>query len=108
MAKMFDETENHDFERLNDWYMGCLESNYRSENVDIWVKRFEHFLCQKNETLNQLGDRFESLIEYLWKKDIKVQKDEHIAKLTDALRAKWDEFLIELKKNPIFPELHPR
>ncbi|MFS7974763.1 hypothetical protein Hanom_Chr10g00872511 [Helianthus anomalus] len=102
MVKMFDEQENDYLERLNDWYMGYLDSSYRNEDVSIWVKRFEHFLCQKNETLDELERRFETLIDYLRKKNIRVSIDEKISKLADALPAKWDEFLIELKKEAYF------
>ncbi|MFS7947033.1 hypothetical protein Hanom_Chr06g00543261 [Helianthus anomalus] len=108
MAKMFDEQENDDLERINYWYMEYLSSNYRNEDVSIWVRRFEHFLCQKNETLDELENSFEALIDNLRKKNIRVSMDEKISKWTDALPAKWDEFLMELKKKPSFPELYPK
>ncbi|MFS7971826.1 hypothetical protein Hanom_Chr09g00837421 [Helianthus anomalus] len=108
MEMVFDEQENNKLESFNNWYMRTVDTNYRNVSTDIWVKSFEHFMCQKDETLNELEIRFKVLMDNLRNKGIRISNDEQISKLTNALPAKWDEFLVELKKKDFFQELYPK
>ncbi|KAJ0621847.1 hypothetical protein HanIR_Chr01g0013321 [Helianthus annuus] len=104
---IFDEQENNKLESLNNWYMRTVDNNYRNVSTDIWVKSFELFICQKDETLNEMEARFKILTDNLWRTGIRMSTDEHILKLTTALPAKWDEFMVELKGKDFFQELNP-
>ncbi|MFS7966523.1 hypothetical protein Hanom_Chr09g00774721 [Helianthus anomalus] len=85
---MFEEQENDSLERLNRvdgfWY------NRVDENKNIWVKRLEYFLCKERETLDELENRFDDLIEHLKRYEIRLSNDEKISKFADALPAEWN------------------
>ncbi|MFS7931647.1 putative transcription factor interactor and regulator CCHC(Zn) family [Helianthus anomalus] len=85
-----------------------MDTDYRNVNTDIWIKSFELFMCQKDETLNEMEARFKVLTDNLWRTGVRMTNDEHISKLTTALPAKWDKFMVELKQKDFFPELFPR
>ena len=104
---VFDEQENNMLEDFNNWYMRNMDTDYRNVSSDIWAKSFELFICQKDETLNEMETRFKILTDNLWCTGIRMTNNEHISKLTTALPAKWDEFMVELKQKDFFPELFP-
>ncbi|MFS7986777.1 hypothetical protein Hanom_Chr11g01014251 [Helianthus anomalus] len=95
---MFDEMENNELVRINEWFeeVWCLKYE---DQKNIYVKRFEHFLCKKNESLNQLKKRYDELLDNLKEFQIRKSNVEQISKFPEALALEWDEFLIELKKD---------
>ncbi|MFS7936282.1 putative transcription factor interactor and regulator CCHC(Zn) family [Helianthus anomalus] len=107
MAMVFDEQENNMLEDFNNWYMRNMDTDYRNVSTDTWVKSFELFICQKEETLKEIENRFKILTDIMWNRGIKLSNDEYLSKLTTALPAKWDEFVVELKQKDFFPKLSP-
>ncbi|KAJ0866272.1 hypothetical protein HanRHA438_Chr12g0549881 [Helianthus annuus] len=104
---MFDEMENDNLEMLNNWFDGVWGSRYQNENKNVWDKRFECFLCKKDETVNELEKRYESLLDNLKRYEIRMSNAEKISKFADALPSEWDEFLIELKNDSRFSNFYP-
>ncbi|MFS8023816.1 hypothetical protein Hanom_Chr16g01455961 [Helianthus anomalus] len=102
---MFDEMENNELVRINEWFEEVWHLKYEDQK-NIYVKRFEHFLCKKNESLNQLKKRYDILLNNL--KEFKIRKLNagQISKFVEALPLEWDEFLIELKKNSRFSSFY--
>ena len=107
MTMVFDEQENNKLEDFNNWYMRNMDTDYRNVSSDIWAKSFELFICQKDETLKEIEKRFKILTDNMWRKGIRMSNDEQISKLTTALPAKWDEFMVELKEQDFFQDLYP-
>ncbi|KAJ0578000.1 hypothetical protein HanIR_Chr05g0242451 [Helianthus annuus] len=58
MTMVFDEQENNKLEDFNNWYMRNMDTDYRNVSSDIWIKSFELFICQKEETLKEIEKRF--------------------------------------------------
>ncbi|MFS7985194.1 hypothetical protein Hanom_Chr11g00995671 [Helianthus anomalus] len=98
---MFEEMENNELVRINEWFEEVWSLKYEDKK-NIYVKRFEPFLCKKNESLNQLKNRYDELLDNL--KEFKIRKlnPEQISKFAEALPLEWDDFLIELKKDSSF------
>ncbi|MFS7928967.1 hypothetical protein Hanom_Chr04g00327011 [Helianthus anomalus] len=82
---MFNERENDDLERLNNWFYRYLDSSYNNVKKNVWVKKIEYFLCKKNEKLDELAKRYGILIEYLKDYEIIMSDAEKISKFADAL-----------------------
>ncbi|KAM0057529.1 putative transcription factor interactor and regulator CCHC(Zn) family [Helianthus debilis subsp. tardiflorus] len=107
MTMLFDEQENNKLEDFNNWYIRNMDTDYRNVSSDIWTESFDLFICQKEETLKEIEKRFKILMDNMWSKGIRLSNDEYLSKLTTALPAKWDEFMVELKQKDFFPELFP-
>ncbi|MFS7928249.1 hypothetical protein Hanom_Chr04g00318581 [Helianthus anomalus] len=90
---MFDEMENVKLERLNNWYSG-----HNDVKKEVWVERFEYFLCRKYEKFNDVKKTYDELIKSLRRYEIKISDAEKISKFANALPLEWDEFLSKLKK----------
>ncbi|MFS7930046.1 hypothetical protein Hanom_Chr04g00339561 [Helianthus anomalus] len=105
MMKMFNEKENHDLENLNNWYRGYLSRSYQDVNEKVWIKRLESFLCNKDETVDELAKRYRILIDYLKRYQIRMSDAEEVLKFVDALPAEWDDFLKKLKEKGSFSKL---
>ena len=57
---MFDEQENKNLENLNNWKKEAWnETRYDKE---VYIKRYENFLCMKDESMEMLKERFWELI----------------------------------------------
>ena len=94
---MFDEQENKNLENLNNW---TKEAWYEMKyGKDVYVKRYENFLCMKNESMEMLKERFYELIIKLEKHKIYHSNDERISKFVDALPLEWDKFVNGLKRD---------
>ncbi|KAJ0827589.1 hypothetical protein HanRHA438_Chr17g0827631 [Helianthus annuus] len=94
---MFDEQENMNLENLNNWKKEAWnETRYDKE---VYIKRYENFLCMKDESMEMLKERFWELIIKLEKHKIYHSKDERILKFVDALPLEWDKFVNELKRD---------
>ncbi|KAJ0548305.1 hypothetical protein HanIR_Chr08g0382231 [Helianthus annuus] len=106
MDKMFDEKENELVERLNrfGWYHTSM---YEKDDKKIWTLRLERFACQQDETVKEMGKRFDYLMYKLKSFGIKLTDTEKVSKLADALPTEWDEVLEKLKQKPKFLKLHP-
>ncbi|KAJ0533433.1 hypothetical protein HanIR_Chr09g0408371 [Helianthus annuus] len=102
---MFDEMENDKLERINDWFEDPWRFEYEVQK-NIYFKRFEHFLCKKNESLYQLNGRYAILLDTLKEFKIRMSIAEEISKFVEALPLEWDEFLIELKKDSRFSKFY--
>ncbi|MFS7913072.1 hypothetical protein Hanom_Chr02g00137391 [Helianthus anomalus] len=102
VVKMFGEKENDQLERLNDWFDMYWDKTEEDEKKDVWVKRCEYFLCKKHETLNELKNRYDKLLDSLKRYEIRMSNAEKISKFADALPSEWDEFLVKLKKDSRF------
>ncbi|XP_022040137.1 uncharacterized protein LOC110942674 [Helianthus annuus] len=84
-----------------------MDTDYKNVSLDIWTKSFELFICQKEETLKEIENRFKILTDNMCYRGIRMSNDEYLSKLTTALPAKWDKFMVELKQRDFFPELFP-
>ncbi|MFS7917949.1 hypothetical protein Hanom_Chr03g00195201 [Helianthus anomalus] len=72
MVKMFDEKENDYLERINSGYGWCITSMYEQDDKNIWILRLKDFVCQKNETVDELKSRFDYLLDKLKMFEIKL------------------------------------
>ncbi|MFS7938565.1 hypothetical protein Hanom_Chr05g00441231 [Helianthus anomalus] len=108
LVKMFDEVENDNLESLNNWFYGYLDSWYNDVKKNDWVKRFECFSCKKNEKLDELENRFQSLLDHLKRYEIGMSNAEKISKFADALPVEWNDFLMNLKKDSRFSNFYPK
>ncbi|MFS7889145.1 hypothetical protein Hanom_Chr00s000003g01603471 [Helianthus anomalus] len=77
-------------------------------NNKVWVNRIEYFLCKKHETLDELENRFDDLLDKLKRFEIKMSDAEKISKFADALPAEWNEFLNKLKMDSRFSNFYPK
>ncbi|KAJ0531882.1 hypothetical protein HanIR_Chr09g0390521 [Helianthus annuus] len=105
MAMVFDEQENYYFERFNDWHHGFLDEGYRKVSKDGWAKRFKYFVCLKDETLDDLKDRYSVLLNYLKDHEIYPSTAEKLEKFADALPIEWSECLKNLRDDSNFSKL---
>ncbi|KAJ0457967.1 hypothetical protein HanIR_Chr15g0779801 [Helianthus annuus] len=105
MAMMFDEHENYYFERFNNWNNGFLNEGYRKVSKDGWAKRFKYFVCLKDETLDDLKDRYDVLLNYLKDHEIYPSTAEKLEKFADALPIEWSECLKNLREDSNFSKL---
>ncbi|MFS8020292.1 hypothetical protein Hanom_Chr15g01413851 [Helianthus anomalus] len=74
----------------------------------IGLKDLNVFLCKKTEKLDELENRFESLLDHIKRYEIGMSNAEKISKFADVLPAEWDEFLINLKKDSRFSNFYPK
>ena len=102
---MFDEQENYYFERFNDWHHGFLDEGYRKVSKDGWAKRFKYFVCLKDETLDDLKDRYSVLLSYMKDHEIYPSNVEKLEKFADALPIEWGECLKNLREDSNFSKL---
>ncbi|MFS8024735.1 putative transcription factor interactor and regulator CCHC(Zn) family [Helianthus anomalus] len=102
---VFDEQENCYFERFNDWHHGFLDEGYRKVSKDGWAKRFKYFVCLKDETLEDLKDRYSVLLNYLKDHEIYPSNAEKLEKFADALPIEWGECLKNLREDSNFSKL---
>ncbi|KAJ0939039.1 hypothetical protein HanRHA438_Chr02g0056561 [Helianthus annuus] len=105
MTMRFDEQENNDLKRLNDWYRGYLSSSYQKLPKEVWCKRFECFLSKKDEKLDDLEKRFDRLIDYLKENQIVITEADKISKFANGLSAEWDDCLKNLRENYNFSQI---
>ncbi|KAJ0496012.1 hypothetical protein HanIR_Chr12g0615361 [Helianthus annuus] len=105
MAMMFDEQENYYFERFNNWNNGFLDEGYRKVSKDGWAKRFKYFVCLKDETLDDLKNRYSVLLNYMKDHEIYPSNLEKLEKFADALPIEWGECLKNLRENSNFSKL---
>ncbi|MFS7997636.1 hypothetical protein Hanom_Chr12g01144091 [Helianthus anomalus] len=106
MAKMFDEQENYYFETFNDWHRGFIDDSYSNVKKVGWEKRFKYFVCLKNESLDDLANRYTVLIEFLKEHEIRLSDIEKVSKFADALPVVWDECLKNLKRDSSFSKFY--
>ncbi|MFS7977608.1 hypothetical protein Hanom_Chr10g00906011 [Helianthus anomalus] len=105
MTMRFDEQENNDLKRINEWYRGYFSSSYQKISKEIWYERFKCFLSKKDEKLDDLEKRFDRLIDYLKENQIVLSDVEMVSKFANGLSAEWDDFLKNLKENSNFSKL---
>ncbi|MFS7953365.1 hypothetical protein Hanom_Chr07g00617681 [Helianthus anomalus] len=106
MTMMFDEEENYYFEKFNDWYEWFIDDSYRNVKKDGWVKRFRYFVCLKNETVDDLVNRYNVLLSHLKDHEIFLTDAEKVSKFADVLPIEWSEFVKNLRKDSNFSKLH--
>ncbi|KAJ0899256.1 hypothetical protein HanRHA438_Chr08g0366421 [Helianthus annuus] len=105
MTMMFDDQENNNLKRLNDWYRGYLSSSYQKLPKEVWCERFKCFLSKKDENLDDLEKRFDRLIDYLKDNQIVITKADKISKFANGLSAERDDCLKTLRENYNFSQL---
>ncbi|KAJ0526796.1 putative transcription factor interactor and regulator CCHC(Zn) family [Helianthus annuus] len=95
---MFDEQENKNLENLNNWKKEAWnETRYDKE---VYINRYENFLCMKDESMEMLKERFWELIIKLDKHKVWYSTDDKKLKFVEALPLEWNKFVNnELKRD---------
>ncbi|KAI3797813.1 hypothetical protein L1987_33076 [Smallanthus sonchifolius] len=74
-------------------------ASLKAINAKAIKKEFDNFMYIRNESLDDLIERFYHLMNELHAHEIKTTKEEKVQCMADALPPKWDSFLMVLKQN---------
>ena len=76
-------------------------SALKEMNAKALKKDFDNFMYMGNESLDELITRFYHLLTELYTNGVMLSTKEKVQCLADALRPKWESFLMVAKQNRI-------